>query len=292
MGNIDLSQLKTAVQAELNANARYASWTLADKAQFVTDFLAGTGYMLVDAGAKFGMGAADSSPGGSVPAGNRRIDLAFLKPDGTILDSQLYFDMWGMIGGALVTGHPLLAALARAVTPGAAPIEGGTRIKVIGTGFTSATTVSVGGNSATNRYVTPDGKAVYFDVPAGAVGPADVSIVTPPLLPKLIAGGFEYVTDLAKTVRAVSSSLIVGLEEIDKKLNDQITAGTVTDGARAEARTGVDMIRQASSNIIFTRQSASNPSISGSAIDAANTAAPLVGASISKVYNTILIKSV
>ena len=106
VGNIDQSQLQTAVQAELNTNARYASWTQAERTQFVTNFLAGSGYMLVDAGTKFGAGAVDPSPSGSAPAGDRRIDLAFLKPDGTILDSQIYAEMWGAIGGDLVTGHP------------------------------------------------------------------------------------------------------------------------------------------------------------------------------------------
>jgi hypothetical protein len=292
IGNIDQSELQTAVQTELNTNTRYANWSTAERTQFVTDFLAGTGYMLVDAGTKFGAGTADPSPGGSAPAGDRRIDLAFLKPDGTVLDSQLYFDMWGTIGGDFVTGHPLLAALARPVTPSAAPIEGGTRIKVVGIGFTSATTVSVGGNPGTNVYVTPDGTSVYFDAPPGAEGAVDVHIDTPSLPSKVIVAGIEYVTDLTKTVRAVSSSLIVGLAEIDKKLNDQITAGTVTNQARADARISVDAVCQASSNIIFIRQEASNPSITGSAIDAVNIATPLVGTNLSEVFDTILVKGV
>jgi IPT/TIG domain len=292
VGNIDLSEMRTAVQAELNASARYANWTPANRAQFVTDFIAGSRFMLVDAGTKFGAGAADPSPSGSAPAGDRCIDFAFLTPDGTILDSQLYFEMWGTIGGDLVTGHPLLTALAREVTPGVAPIEGGTRIRVIGQGFTSTTTVSVGGTTALNLYVTPDGKTVYFDAPAGSEGAADVQVDTPSLPSKVIIGGLEYVSDLAKTVRAVSSSLAVGLGEIDQKLDDQITGGTVTDQARADARISVDVICQASSNIIFIRQAASNSPFTGSAIDAASIATPLVAASLSEVFNTILVKGV
>jgi hypothetical protein len=292
VGNIDLSQLQTAVLAELNANARYAAWAPADKTQFVSDFMAGTGYMLVDAGTKFGTGAIDAAPSGSAPAGDRRIDLAFLQPDGTILDSQLYFELWGTIGGDLVTGHPLLAALARDVTPGAAPIEGGTRIKAIGQGFTSATTVSVGGTTAANLYVTPDGTAVYFDAPAGAEGAVNVQIDTPSLPSKIVTGGLEYVSDLAKTVRAVSASLVVGLGEIDGKIDDEITAGTITPSSRTDAQISVERIQTASNGIIQIRQAALSQSLTSTAIDAASMAIPLVDFSLNQALNTILIKGV
>jgi hypothetical protein len=292
MGNIDQSQLQTALQAELAGNARYASWGQADKTQFVTDFLTGSGYILLDAGTAFGAGAIDPSPSGSAPPGDRRIDLAFVKPDSTVLDAKLYFEMWGMIGGDLVNGHPLLKALSRDITPGTAPIEGGTRIKAIGQGLTPATTVSVGANVATNLYVTPNGEAVYFDAPAGEEGAADVQIDTPGGESSLIVEGLAYVTDLAQSVRAVSSSLVVGLVEIDKKLDDQITAGTVTDQARTDAYINVERICQVSSQLIFLRQEASNPSTTASALDAASVSTPVVGASLSAVFNTILVKGV
>jgi hypothetical protein len=292
MGNIDQSQLQTAVQTELNANARYASWAQADKTQFVTDFLAGSAYILLDAGTQIGAGAADPSPSGSVPAGHRRIDLAFLKPDGTILDSMLYFEMWSMIGGDLVIGHPLLKALARDVMPGTAPIEGGTRIKAIGQGFTSATTVSVGANVATNLYVTPDGETVYFDAPAGVEGAADVQIDTPGDQSKLIVGGITYTSDLAETVRAVASSLVVGLGEIDQKIDTQITANAATTRIRMEAEIAVDVILNVSSGIIQKRQAASVPSFTPSAIEAARMAAAVVDVTIDKALFTILIKGV
>lgn len=233
MGNMDQSQLQTAVQTELNANMRYASWAQAEKTQFVTDFLAGSAYMLLDAGTQIGAGAADPSPSGPAPAGHRRIDLAFLEPDGTILDSQFYLDMWGTIGGAFVTGHPLLAALAREVTPSVAPIEGGTRIKAAGQNLTSATTVSIEGNMATNLYVTSDGNAVYFDAPPHSEGMVDVVVNTAGQNPKLISG-FRYVTDLTEAVRAILASLVVALTEIRDDLQIAAIAGPLDDQIRRD----------------------------------------------------------
>ncbi len=77
------------------------------------------------------------------------------------------------------------------LTPNVGPTAGGTTVDVTGTNFVAGTTVTVGGNPATNVDVTSVTQ-LSFDTPAGAAGPADVVInngggdVT-------LAGGFTYV---------------------------------------------------------------------------------------------------
>jgi hypothetical protein len=63
------------------------------------------------------------------------------------------------------------------VAPTQGPLAGGTDITLTGTNFVAGATVSVGGNAAT-AVVVVDATTITCTTPAGAVGPADVSVTT------------------------------------------------------------------------------------------------------------------
>jgi formylglycine-generating enzyme required for sulfatase activity len=77
------------------------------------------------------------------------------------------------------------------VSPSTGGIAGGTTILISGTNFTGASTVTVGGNAATNIAVLNSG-TIRATAPAGAVGSVAVTVTTPGGTATR-AGGFTYV---------------------------------------------------------------------------------------------------
>jgi hypothetical protein len=74
-------------------------------------------------------------------------------------------------------GTPTAPAITT-LSPNTGPAAGGTTVNATGTGFTGATDVSVGGTPATGLTVNSD-TTLTFTTPAGAVGPASVTVTTP-----------------------------------------------------------------------------------------------------------------
>ncbi|MHC5019417.1 MAG: IPT/TIG domain-containing protein [Planctomycetota bacterium] len=82
------------------------------------------------------------------------------------------------------------APVPTAVTPGSGPLAGGTVITVTGSGFASGATVSVGGAAATMGTVTAS--TITATTPAGAIGPATVTVHHPDGRTGALAGGFLF----------------------------------------------------------------------------------------------------
>jgi hypothetical protein len=77
------------------------------------------------------------------------------------------------------------------VSPSSGPTAGGTMVTITGTGFGPGTSVTIGGHAATNVTPNTNGTSITAVTPAGAVGPADVTVTTPTGT-ATDAGGFSY----------------------------------------------------------------------------------------------------
>jgi len=84
------------------------------------------------------------------------------------------------------------------VSPASGPTSGGTAIEILGSGFTGASTVAVGGTPATNVVVTSSTRITAV-TPPGAAGPTDVAVTTGSVL-AMKSAGFTYVTPAGVTL--------------------------------------------------------------------------------------------
>ncbi len=95
------------------------------------------------------------------------------------------------------------------ITPVTGPTIGGTAFTIVGTNFTSASTVTIGGAAATGLSETA-GTSITGTTPAGAVGAADVVITDPTNGSVTGAGAFTYSTvNLSATTVVAGSPLTV-----------------------------------------------------------------------------------
>jgi hypothetical protein len=104
----------------------------------------------------------------TTPAGTAGpADVSVTTPGGTATDP----------GAFTYVGRPTITTPG-GINPDAGPTTGGTTVTIIGTGFTPDTTVTVGGQPATD--VTPNaaGTSLTAVTPAGTAGPADVKVTT------------------------------------------------------------------------------------------------------------------
>jgi hypothetical protein len=235
-GNFDPAAVGTALQAEFSANSRYQSLSAQEKTQAQSDFVAGSAKLLIAVGSLIGRGAVDQSPPSAGLAGYRKIDVSFCENDGTLLDPTLYFDLWGLISGPLVQGHPLLAMLARPVTPSYAAVEGGSWIRITGTGLVAGTTITIGSSAASTIEAMSNGKTLYCVVPPGIEGGADVAVTVPGQEPTIYAGALTYVTDVVTVARALAVSLAVRLTAIRDRGSELSAANTLGDTAKTQLR--------------------------------------------------------
>jgi hypothetical protein len=79
----------------------------------------------------------------------------------------------------------------KSVSPNAGPLPGSTYVTMTGSGFTSNTTVTLGGAAADVRFVAIDGTVLEAWTPAHAKGPVDVVVTTPGGVATL-TNGFTY----------------------------------------------------------------------------------------------------
>jgi hypothetical protein len=77
------------------------------------------------------------------------------------------------------------------ISPASGPTAGGTSITITGTGFISGTTVTIGGNDASD--VSVSATSITATTPAGADGPQDVVVTNPDIQFDTLIGGFTYV---------------------------------------------------------------------------------------------------
>jgi hypothetical protein len=79
------------------------------------------------------------------------------------------------------------------VAPSSGLISGGTNVTITGTGFSSASTVLIGGNPATSVTVNSSSSLTCV-TPAGAAGAANVAVSNPGPLTGTLVAGFSYIT--------------------------------------------------------------------------------------------------
>jgi hypothetical protein len=287
-GNVAPADVGAAIDAELGGNPRFSGLSASDRTQARTDFLAGTLRLLVSAGTMIGRPEPDPAPPSGTPTGALRLDLSFLDQTGATLDPAFYFDLWGLVGGRLVSGHPLLEIATRPVTPGLAPLEGRTRLKVTGSGMVQGTAITVGDQAATEVTVASSGAAAYGSVPAGSAGPADVVVTVPGQPAKTYPNAVTYTTDLPSTARAAISSLAVHLAEIRDRAQASQTAGTLTSALKQELRAESDHAMMVMANAIEERSEASGQSVAHPDVGAAlSGAGPLIEALLNALEEAI-----
>lgn len=147
------------------------------------------------------------------------------------------------------------------ISPAAGPPAGGTTITINGANFTQAATVKIGAQPATIVSITPT--QIVAKTPAGAIGPAHVTVTLSLYLGVTLAHAFSYVsapqfTD--PTLTAGASIKAVHILELRSAVNSMratasLSAFTFTDasltGVRAKAvhltelRTALDQARAA-----------------------------------------------
>ena len=127
------------------------------------------------------------------------------------------------------------------LTPGVAPLEGGTRIRIIGENFSDESTVTIGNDPATHVMAARHGRLLYATVPAGTAGFKDVIVNTPGQTDKLINSGIRYVSDVVEAARAVLMSTDVHLEEIKERAQALSDAGTFTDIERSKIQIELEL---------------------------------------------------
>jgi len=139
-----------------------------------------------------------ASIGGRAVGGLQRIDertLQGISPPGPVGPADVTVLNFDGQSDTLVNGWawgnapPPMFSLVRA-TPEVGPIAGGTRITLIGSGFTSAATVTIGGAPATGLQLL-GGATLSVTTPPGAVGPAPI-VVTQGGMTATLPLGFWY----------------------------------------------------------------------------------------------------
>ena len=126
-------------------------------------------------------------------------------------------------------GTPNIAS----VTPSTGPSGGGTTITIAGTILTGATSVTVGGNPATNVVVNVAGTSITAKTPAGTIGSKDVSVITPGGTATK-SGAFTYVspgptlTSIAPTSGSMNGATTITLTGSNFAVGDTtVTIGGV-----------------------------------------------------------------
>ena len=126
------------------------------------------------------------------------------------------------------------------VEPNSDMVSGGANVQIIGENFQDGTTVTIGGNAASNViFVSPT--ELRADVPAGTAGSADVVVTNPDGKSSTLAGGFTYIEVPPPTLTRVEPDNDVATGGA----NVQIIGENFQDGAT------VTIGGNAASNVIF-----------------------------------------
>ncbi len=81
------------------------------------------------------------------------------------------------------------------ITPHSGPSAGGTPVTISGNNFDPGAQVQIGGNDC-DDIVVVDVDTITCDTPAGASGPADVTVTNPDTLSGTLVDGFLYLSDV------------------------------------------------------------------------------------------------
>lgn len=125
--------------------------------------------------------------------------LAVVTLDGTLGVTEFDSDVIATITLASASCEPPLVVLVTAtqIAPAVGPTTGGQEVTITGAGFTDDTTVTFGGNPATNVVVNAEGTSLTAITPAGAVGPVTVTVANPGSSANL---AYTYVEPAAATL--------------------------------------------------------------------------------------------
>jgi hypothetical protein len=96
-------------------------------------------------------------------------------------------------GTGLYTYVAPVAPTITSVSPVSGSIAGGASVTINGTNFVSTTSVSFGGQPATNLVVNGTGTAITATTPAHAAGTVDVVVSTPGFFPAMGTGLYSYI---------------------------------------------------------------------------------------------------
>jgi hypothetical protein len=89
------------------------------------------------------------------------------------------------------------------ITPTLGPDSGGTRVAIVGTGFTSGATVTFGGTAATS-VITSSSTSMTATTPAHAAGAVEVVVTNPDEQSGRLANGYTYTGPVALTLASIS----------------------------------------------------------------------------------------
>jgi len=136
-----------------------------------------------------------------------------------------------------VTGlaHPPVIDTGRAARAGV-PLEGSPRVSVRASdcdspapaAFTAGVTLTVGTTAATDPAISPDGQRLYFTVPAGTAGAADLTITNGDGTTAKVTGGVTYVDDIPAGFAGLQAALAVAAEEAAEIAQDSGGSTPVT----------------------------------------------------------------
>jgi len=102
--------------------------------------------------------------------------------------------IWRFDGDELPVPQPTL------VTPAIGPLEGGTLITIVGDGFASGASVSIGA-AACLDVVIDSPESISCSTPPGSAGPVDVTVTNPAGQSGTLSGGFTYLENFDEVFR-------------------------------------------------------------------------------------------
>lgn len=246
LGGVDLATVGPAISAFLAADPSYAGLEGDERDELQAGVEAGQAAVVVPAGVRLGAGEQDAGHPGSA----RRVVLRCFDGSGALMALGDVAALLGSLGGEPVVGHPLLAALAGPFLPAVVSPEGGFRIRLRGSGFAPAASVTVAGQAASDVWVADDGATAWFTAPPGAVGDADVAV------DGVVAGTLARVSDAAAGAHAAMQSLIVSIEEVRARAATQVAAGTFDAVAAVALRQRLALAEMAAGELQLQRLAA------------------------------------
>ena len=139
------------------------------------------------------------------------------------------------------------------VQPSTAPSEGGTRIRISGSGFVDETTVKVGGKPATDLRIAQDGKAIYATLPESSAGDCDLIVEAPGQEPATMPKAISFVDDLQEAADASVSSYVIYLTEIRDLAKDLSNDNSLDDATKEQLSFETEFAGKVTHDVIESR---------------------------------------
>ncbi len=125
--------------------------------------------------------------------------------------------------GLPVTGIGTASLTVTSVAPGSGPFSGGNKVVVHGSGFTDQAVVSIGGRAVQASDVTLDGAGrLSVVVPAGNLGPVDVSVTQGANVATLSRGYFYNALELTPQQGSIAGGTLVDVTVSGDTLDAQV----------------------------------------------------------------------